>query len=185
MGEFPFNREKFQELVLHIAQRMEDDNHAGRGRIKLAKLLWRCDFGAFWVLGRPITGATYHADRLGPAPRDELLITRDLEAAGDLEWVNDWDRQELPHARRPARVEDVLTADELALVDSQLEKYRFVTGRAMVDEAHEFIGWQHAWRDGEGKLERIPYESVFWANRTEAEPWEQEYAAKLASELAL
>lgn len=180
MGEIPFQREKFQELILYIAKRMEEDNHAGRGRIKLAKLMWRSDFAAFWKLGEPITGATYHADKLGPSPRDELLMTRDLEVAGDFRWENDWDRQELPIAMRSADV-GVFKPEELELIDSQLDKYRFVTSKAMVDEAHTFAGWKHAWNAG--RHEPIPYASVFWDDRRELETWEEEYALSLASTL--
>jgi len=175
--------DRLQELILYIAQRMEKDNHVGQGRIKLAKLLWRCDFAAYWKLGEPITGTEYHADKLGPAPAGELTATLDLQAAGAFEWVNEWDDQQLPRAKRDPNL-DVFTAEQIALVDDQLERYRFVHARAMVDEAHEFSGWVHAWRDGAGKHQPIPYASVFWQNRTEPEPWENEYAAELAAELA-
>lgn len=93
--------ERLQELILYIASKMEQDQHVGRGRIKLAKLLWRSDFAAFWKFGEPITETPYHADDYGPSPVDELLATRDLETQGRLEWRNDWDVQQIPSQSTP------------------------------------------------------------------------------------
>lgn len=176
---------KLKELILYLAEKMEEDQHVGRGRIKLAKLLWRADFGAFWRFGSPITEATYHADKLGPAPVDEMLAIRDLEGEGRLEFVNEWDRQEIPVAKGESPKLELFSAQEIALVDDQLNRYRYVTGRAMVDEAHDFPGWIHAWRDGEGKRNPIPFESVFWDARTELEEWEQAEARVLAEKLGI
>ncbi len=176
---------KLDELILYLAQRMEQDQHVGRGRIKLAKFLWRCDFAAFWRFGEPITEAHYHADRLGPAPVDEMLALRDLENSGRLELRNEWDQQQIPIAIGQPPNLDVFTAAEIALVDDQLHRYQWVTARTMVDEAHEFPGWINAWRGGEGKYSPIPFGSVFWDNRTELEPWEDQHAKVLAAELGI
>lgn len=175
---------KLRELMLYVAARMEKDQHVGRGRIKLAKLLWRSDFAAFWKLGHPITETTYHADRLGPAPVGELLAARDLQAQGRLEWVNEWDRQQIPVAVGEPDL-DLFSAAQIALVDDQLERYRFVAGAVMVAEAHEFPGWLHAWRAGEGERSPIPFQSVFWDDRRTLETWEEEHALALAQELDL
>jgi hypothetical protein len=173
---------KLRELVLYLATRMEDDRHVGRGRIKLAKLLWRSDFAAFWKLGEPITETRYHADEHGTSPVDEMLALRDLQVAGDLELVNDWDRQQIPIAKRAPRLE-LFTREQLAIVDDQLEEYRYVTGGAMRDEAHEFPGYKHAWREGKGKHDPVPFESVFWDDREELQNWEEEHAFSLSKDL--
>lgn len=178
------DKPKLKELILYLAQRMEEEQHVGRGRIKLAKLLWRCDFGAFWKWGVPITETKYHADQFGPSPVDELLAVRDLEAAGRLEIQNEWDRQQILVAVEPPNL-DVFSAAEIALVDEQLHQYRHVTGSAMVDEAHEFPGWVLAWRDGKGAHKPVPFESVFWDARTELEGWEQAEAKVLAERLGI
>jgi hypothetical protein len=175
--------ERLQELILYIATKMERDAHVGRGRIKLAKFVWRCDFAAFWKLGEPITETSYHADEHGPAPVHELLATRDLEAQGRLEWRNEWDRQQIPVAvGEPPRL-GVFTAEQIALIDEQLDQYRYVTGTAMRDEAHEFPGYKHAWREGEGMHAPVPFESVFWDDRSELENWEEEHALSLSKDL--
>lgn len=176
---------KLKELILYLAKRMDEDQHIGRGRIKLAKLLWRSDFASFWLYGEPITETTYQADRLGPAPVDEMLALRDLQGEGRLELRNDWDRQEIPVALGKPPDLDVFSAAQIALVDSQLTQYRFVTGHAMVDEAHEFPGWLKAWRGGEGKRKAIPFASVYWDVGTELEEWEKERVSVLAEELGI
>jgi uncharacterized phage-associated protein len=175
---------KLKELILYIATRMEDDRHVGRGRIKLAKLVWRSDFAAFWKLGEPITETLYHADEHGTAPIDEMLALRDLQADGDLELRNEWDQQQIPVAMRAPRL-DLFTREQLAIIDAQLDQYRHVTGRAMRDEAHEFPGWKHAWRDGKGTREPVPFESVFWDDRPTLHDWEEEHALSLAKEIGL
>ena len=177
----PADRTKLEELILYIAERMERDNHLGRGRIKMAKLLFRIDFEAFARWSQPVTGATYHADEHGPAPVDELLATRDLEAAGRLEWRTERDKEKLPVAQgRPARME-LFDEHERTLIDETLAQYRDVSAKWMIDEAHRFPGWLNAWRDGAGEGEAIPFESIFWnPRRTEVEPWENEHARKLA-----
>src|SRR4051794_40938620 len=125
---------KLRELILYIASRMEQDDHAGQGRIKLAKLLWLSDFEAYRRFGESITGARYVADKLGPAPVDELLAIRDLEGSGYLEMEPGYDKQKLPRARRPADTA-VFSERELAVVDELLDKYRAWTGQQLVDLA--------------------------------------------------
>lgn len=145
---------KLKELIVYIAARMEADNHAGQGRIKLAKLLWLNDFEAFRQFGRSITGARYVADKLGPAPVDELLAIRDLESAGDLVMEPGYDRQKLPRAKRPAET-SLFSVDELRLVDEFLGRYRGWSGQRLVDLAHEFPGWRVVARGQD-----VPYRSV-------------------------
>jgi hypothetical protein len=146
---------KLKELILYIAARMESDDHAGQGRIKLAKLLWLSDFEAFRRFGKSITGARYVADELGPAPVDELLALRDLEGSGYLVLEPGYDRQRLPRAQRPPDTE-VFSDDELAVVDELLERYRGWTGKQLVDLAHEFPGYRIVERGAE-----VPYRSVY------------------------
>lgn len=183
MSEQHVDQVKLRELILYIASKMEQDQHVGRGRIKLAKLLWRSDFAAFWKLGEPITETRYHADEHGPAPVGELLAIRDLEAEGRLELRNEWDRQQIPvSVGRPPDM-GVFTGEQVALIDAQLEQYRYVTGRAMRDEAHDFPGYKQSWRDGEGMHAPVPFESVYWDDRSTLHDWEEEHALSLAKEL--
>jgi len=146
---------KLKALVLYMAKRMELDDHAGRGRIKLAKLVWLSDFEAHRRLGHSITGSRYVADELGPVVEGELLLIRDLEASGDLVLEPGYDRQQLLRTQRPADTSP-FPKDELAVIDEMLDKYRTWTGKRLVDDvAHKFPGWVLAKRDHE-----IPYHTV-------------------------
>jgi hypothetical protein len=145
---------RLRELILLLAGRMEADEHAGQGRIKLAKLLWLSDFEAHRRFGRSITGERYIADELGPAPADELLALRDLEAAGDLVIEPGYGQQQLLRAQRPANT-SLFGKGELAIVEEMLTKYRTWTGRRLVKLAHEYPGWTLAQRGAD-----IPYHSV-------------------------
>lgn len=154
MPQQKMDRARLHELILLIAGRMEADKHAGQGRIKLAKLLWLTDFEAHRRFGRSITGERYIADELGPAPADEMLAIRDLEATGDLVIEPGYRHQQLIHAMRPANT-SLFSAPELAVVEEMLTKYRKWTGRRLVNLAHEYPGWILAQRGAD-----IPYHSV-------------------------
>jgi Protein of unknown function (DUF4065) len=148
------DKAKLRELILLLAARMEADEHAGQGRIKLAKLLWLSDFEAHRRFARSITGERYIADELGPAPADEMLVLRDLEAAGDVVIEPGYRQQQLIHARRPAD-SSLFSEGELAVIEEMLTKYRKWTGSRLVELAHEYPGWTLAQRGAD-----IPYHSV-------------------------
>jgi hypothetical protein len=148
------DKARLYELILLLAGRMEADEHAGQGRIKLAKLLWLSDFEAHRRFGRSITGERYIADELGPAPADEMLALRDLEAAGDLVIEPGYKQQQLIHARRPPD-RSLFSEGELAVVEEMLTKYRKWSGSRLVKLAHEYPGWTLAQRGAD-----IPYHSV-------------------------
>jgi hypothetical protein len=51
MADFRFDKEKFKELVLYLAEKCETD--PSFGVTKLNKLLYYCDFVAYSELGKP------------------------------------------------------------------------------------------------------------------------------------
>lgn len=170
--------DRLRELILYIAQEMERDSHAGRGRVKLAKLVWRSDFAAYWSLGESITGATYVVDQLGPKPELEYSLTQQMIADGDLKWDSGFDQAKVPVALRDPDLSQ-FSAQQIAVVDRQLTDQRNVSAGSMVAESHQFAGYKHAAKHGRDT--EIPYESVFWANTDDGlEGWEQEHAQSLA-----
>jgi hypothetical protein len=155
MTEQQYSPRKLEELILYLADRMERDEHRGIGRIKLAKLIFFADFEAFARFGESITGASYTVDEHGPAPDEELTATRDLEAAGDFEWVNRFDKQQIPVAKRTAQL-DVFRPSELEIVDEFLDRFRLLTGAEVRDIAHQHPAWKAR------KLgDKVPYWSVY------------------------
>jgi len=155
-GNRPYSGERFRELLLYIAERMEQTGHVGRGRIKLAKLLWLCDFEAYLKLGRSITGAQYHKDNLGPSPRAELLEARTLNPATEFAYEPGFDKQKLPVAKRPPHLA-LFEQREISLAAEVVDRYRqWTTDRLVHQIAHEHPGFKTV---GFGKP--VPYESVF------------------------
>lgn len=170
-----------KELILYIAQQMEAGSHAGRGRIKLAKIVWLADFSAYWELGEPLTDASYIADTLGPKFENELELTNAMIDAGEFKWEAGFDRQKLPKALRDPDMSG-FSPEQMAIIDRQIQENRHLSGYAIKERSHEFPGYKHAIAEGHGTP--IPFESVFWENRESTLPWEEELAAELASAAA-
>ncbi len=152
----PYDQQRFRELLLYVADRMAKTEHRGRGRIKLAKLIWLSDFEAYLRLGDSITGAIYHRDAFGPSPRAELLEARSFNPETEFAYEPGFDKQKLPVAKRSADT-SLFSEAELALVDEVVDRYRSLTSKQLVDDvAHEHPGYKLV-RVGE----IVPYDSVF------------------------
>nr|MBC8452856.1 DUF4065 domain-containing protein [Chloroflexota bacterium] len=61
-----FSGRKFRELLLYVSERSKEDPRYGA--TKLNKILYYADFGAFRILGAPITGARYRRLHEVPVP---------------------------------------------------------------------------------------------------------------------
>jgi hypothetical protein len=156
-GSRDFDRSKFKELVLHLAQASAGDE--GFGMVKLNKLLYRADFEAFRLLGRSITGATYERQDYGPVARELPLALDELAAAGYLVWRHvprgPYTR-DVPKAVEPADT-GLFSDDEKAIIASSLEDLATLGGKAASRWSHEqSSGWQA--RDNGNE---IPYASAF------------------------
>jgi hypothetical protein len=146
---------QLKELILYIAKRSENDPHFGR--VKLAKLLFYADFGAYGEFGESITGATYRKASLGPMADEQLLAERDLEHSGSIE-IQEVGRymymQKRVVAKREPQIE-WLTQDQLSLIDEVIERHWDDDATDLSDLSHTFPGWALA-RD----REVIPYHTV-------------------------
>jgi hypothetical protein len=172
--EWDYNDAKLKELILYLAGQSQEDPHFGR--VKLMKLLFYCDFGAFGEFGRPITGARYRKHRLGPVADQELLAVRDLEEthAAQVEEVGRYmyRQKRLVPMRQPD--EGIFTDAERDLIDTVLERHRDDHATDLSDLSHTFPGWRLV-ETGEP----IPYHTALIAD----EPPGVE-AAKRVAELA-
>lgn len=152
-----FNKDKFRELVLYIAETTESDSSFGA--IKMAKALWLSDFRAFRDLGEPITAATYQKIELGPAPRQYPPVIRELERDGEASVVAEkhyGNELKKVYAKRRAKRE-VFSTQELAIVDEVIAMLGNVTGRAVSNWSHEWIWWKSVEFN-----EEIPYGVVLF-----------------------
>jgi hypothetical protein len=155
-----FDRRKFEELILYIAEASESDPRFGA--TKLNKILYFSDFKAFGILGESITGATYQRLDRGPAPRELLPTLRKMVDAGEIERV---ERryfnlpQKAIQGRRHADP-GVFSDAERRIVDDVVEELKHLNASQVSALSHLEAGWRIA-RDRED----IPYETVFISNR--------------------
>ncbi len=152
-----FNRQKFMELLLYVADKSLDD--PSFGATKLNKILFFSDFLAYGRTRRPITGATYQRLERGPAPRELLPAQDELCKVGDA-IVVEQRRFNYPQKRLiPLREADLsaFVAEEIALVDKVIDLLRAHNAASVSALSHDIgVGWQIA-DDGTD----IPYEAVF------------------------
>ena len=148
-----YNKKKFRELVVLLAQRSAGDPRFGD--TKLNKQLHFCDFDAYRKLGKPMTGAPYQRDKHGPTARPLIPVREELEQEGALKIER---RPAGFYKRRvtvPLREPDLslFTEEELAIVDEVIERLKDSTAGRVADIAHdESAGWNLV-----GQHEDIPY----------------------------
>ncbi|MGH2975962.1 MAG: Panacea domain-containing protein [Solirubrobacterales bacterium] len=147
---------KLRELIVYLAQRSADDPRFGR--VKLAKLLFFCDFGAYAEFGEPITDACYRKKPHGPLADEELLALRDLKDSGaiDIEEVGVYMyKQKRIVARRDPDI-SWLTPNQHTLVDEVVKRHWEDDATNLSNLSHTFPGWGLA-----SLNEVIPYHTVF------------------------
>lgn len=130
--------DKFQELVLYICTRVEDDPRFGD--VHLNKALFFSDAIALQDLGAPITTARYQKQPKGPLARNLLPARRAMVAAGDVE-VTMVGKRRVTTALRPPNL-SVFTKDQLALVDDVIEVLRRHSASRVSEMSHDVApGW--------------------------------------------
>lgn len=152
-----FDREKFKELLLYVADRSQEDPKFGA--TKLNKILFFSEFFAYLNFGAPIAGATYQSLEHGPGPRELRPVRREMEQAGDLHI----DRRRYLGFNQvravPGRMPDLsrFSPGELAIVDQVMGALRDMGAVDVSEVSHRLsMGWRIA---GIGQV--IPYESAF------------------------
>jgi Protein of unknown function (DUF4065) len=159
-----FNRGKFKELVIYLCAASEQAGDEGFGMVKLNKLLFRADFEAYRLLGRPMTGETYEKQEYGPVARDLPIVLDELAAAGRLRW------QSIPRGPRTRKVPTMaenpdaaadmsaFPADERQVIENTLRELAAYGGKGASEWSHEeSAGWNVVSEYGEA----IDYASTF------------------------
>lgn len=144
--------DRLKELIVYIAERCKDDPRFGA--IKLNKILYYADTGAYLRLGKPITEATYQHLPEGPAPRELLIAQRELLDDGA---VGQEQRVYYNHVQKPLvarRGPDLSHFDqsELDIVDEVIKDLWNMNGKEASDRTHQEWGWRLT-ADGD----EIPY----------------------------
>jgi len=142
LTQIPFEREKFRQLIIYIAEQTADDPYFGDTHLN--KALYWSDFDGYQQLGQPVTGATYFKLQYGPAAKPLLPVRDELADEGLVEIQEPPPgvkrvRKTVP--RQPAAT-DLFSADELRLVDGVIARLRRRTAARVRDQAHEeSAGW--------------------------------------------
>lgn len=152
-----YDKKKFKTLVHYIcAQRCGDPSSLGA--VKLNKILWLCDFRAFYRLGHPITGARYVKRQFGPVPHQIVPVLEELQSEGAIDVLD------VTHFGRPKKEYLVkygasighFPEEEKAIIDETIE---FIcekhTATSISEASHDRV-WKAA-EDGE----ELPYYTVF------------------------
>ncbi len=149
-------RARLRELILYVSEKCEKADRFGM--IKLNKIIWRADFRAFQARRSPITGATYHKLRLGPAPVDMRPVLEEMRRKREIEIES----IDFTISKSEKRVVAVLpanltyfNAEDRKFIDEAIEYYWNKTGMEASDESHGV-----AWRT-RAERQKIPYEAVF------------------------
>ena len=151
---------RMKELILYITSYCHRENVLGNlGAIKLNKILFYADFGAYLKLGQPITGQEYFALNWGPAPKRMRPVQDEMSATGDLLIAKAYaGANRTQHVFIPYRAPNLsmFSAEEISIVDHCICRFILKPASDVSEESHEFIGWELA--DTE---ETIPYSSAY------------------------
>ncbi|MXX20078.1 MAG: DUF4065 domain-containing protein [Dehalococcoidia bacterium] len=158
MGNIKYDKEKFAELIIYVAERCE--SHRLFGATKMNKILFFSDFIAFRELGAPITGAQYQALERGPAPVKLLPVRKVLEKQGQIAIQRIGGQERIVPLRDPDL--SGFSASEISIVESVIDELRTLSADEVSDLSHEFLGWEAA--IAEGPKTPIPYETAFVSN---------------------
>lgn len=137
-----YRADKFAEMVLLVAQRLQDDR-AG-GATKLNKVLFFAEFTHLRRHQRVISGCEFQKLPHGPAPHQLLPVRKKLINSGAAK-LADEDFLGRPQQRlipsRAAHV-DVFTDEELQTIDDVLDQLAGMTGTQVSELSHQEPGWR-------------------------------------------
>ena len=140
--DIAYDADKFAEMVLYVAARLQDD-HAG-GATKLNKVLFFAEFTHLRRHHQVISGCEFQKLPHGPAPRQLLPVRRKLIDSGAAEMVEE-DFLGRPQQRlvpsRAANV-DLFTGDEMQTLEDVLTQLDGMTGTQVSELSHQEPGWR-------------------------------------------
>ena len=151
------HQDKFSELMLYISHRCGDAERFGV--VKLAKILYYCDFEAVRRFGIPITGATYIKEAQGPLPRRFYSTLRSLvkeqRAAVKLNRISNYDEERLIPIDGAMVLSNLFSDQERIVIEETIERLIDMNGTELTDFSHKEFGWEYG-RDAEP----IPYSTA-------------------------
>jgi hypothetical protein len=145
---------KLRELIIYVSAMCYRD--PGFGKTKLNKILFNIDFDAYHKWGKSISGQQYVALQFGPVPKGMKSVLSNMERKKEIAISHKeyhGKPKQCPIPLRDARVTELFSKDEMALVFEHINAYWDRSGTSMSNSSHQFIGWRAA-RMGEV----IPFE---------------------------
>ncbi len=133
MINFNFNEQKATELVLYLANRINDAS-----KKKILKLLFFADVYHINKYGRPILGNVYNALKQGPVNSKlyDLIknSTKDFSVIGSYGIVSN-------------RAEDLgyFSKSDIEALDYSIKNYGIYTADELSELSHEHSAWKKAW----------------------------------------
>lgn len=132
---------KLAQMLLYVAHRLTGD--PWNGKTKIHKICFFSDFEAYRLTGRPISGEEYVKYDQGPfLPSVDVTVTKMFNAnLGGWAVPNEWGEiQLIPH--RPEIVTNLLSEDELEIIDATIKRFWGWTARAVSNLSHQLFGWK-------------------------------------------
>jgi hypothetical protein len=157
-----FDPQRFEALVLYIANKTADDPKFGR--TKLAKVLFYSDFNAYRDEGASLTGATYIRLPRGPFPKQLEAVEERLHINGIVRLaydVPDYEEKKIVPLEPLPDLAGLFVAWQLVLVDLWIKDISAATARRISHLSHDHPGWILARENGS----TIPYESAYAPNQ--------------------
>lgn len=173
--QFTYRDDKFRELMLYIAQQMEND--LTFGATVLNKVMFFSDFLAYRVLGEPITGATYQKLDYGPAPRrllpEQQRLTDEGRAVVQARLRGAKTQRRLVALDKPDL--DLFRGSEIALVDQVIAALQGYGAAGVSELPHKAsVGWLAVELHDD-----IPYGTIFLSPPKDATPSQVDRAREL------
>ena len=148
LNRFVFQREKAVEMVLYLAQRIDDPTV-----MKICKLMYFADKHHLDQWGQFLCGDDYVAMEHGPVPTDvyDMLKKAQVKGSEDFEIYlkkEPYQKKPQPHIK-PLREENMDMISEAARqsLDWVLCEYGAMRIGRLYEIAHEEEAWQKAWDD--------------------------------------
>ena len=137
-----YDESKFVEMVLHVAERLQDD--CAGGATKLNKILFFAEFTHLRRHHQVISGCEFQKLTHGPAPRQLVPVRRQLLESGAAELVEEDFLGRPQHRLVPIREADleVFADEELQTIEDVLTQLAGMTGTQVSELSHQEPGWR-------------------------------------------
>ena len=139
---FALQLDKLTDAVVYLVSGSQNDPNFGE--TKLVTMLYYADCAAYLQFGKPITGATYLRYPHGPYPQAWAACKSAMTIAGDVDIFSEELGADVHKhrwiANRPVHAE-VLSSQDEAILDQQLERFANFDSTRIVEYAHQEFGW--------------------------------------------